>query len=511
MGKENNDDKHVTARSAGVLLHITSLPSAFGTGDLGPAAFAFADFLSRARQKYWQVLPLNPTEKEQHYSPYSATSAMAGNMLLISPEALVADDLLTEEQIAPFRRPVKKKAAFKKAKAIREELLDIAYSNFQKNNPPSLVSEFQKFCNIEAYWLNDYVLYVLLKKENNGTPWHQWPESFRLRNRTALNDFIKLHHDELSKEKWLQFIFFYQWHRVKDYCNESGIKIFGDLPFYVSYDSADVWANQELFKLNEQGGMTGIAGVPPDYFNENGQLWGMPVFRWEKLKKTKYEWWIKRISKNVELFDLIRLDHFRAFSSYWEVPSGETTAINGKWKKGPGALFFEEVKNALGKLPFVAEDLGDIDENVYQLRDQFALPGMKVIQFAFGENMSTSEHIPHNYNTQFIAYTGTHDNNTTQGWYNNDISLEELKHVKVYVGNHVRKKNIHRELSKITYASVAETVILPMQDVMGLGEKARMNMPATTGSNWLWRMAPGNFAKDRKRLKKWTKLYNRNG
>lgn len=510
MSKKKHHAHTENKRSAGILLHITSLSSHFGIGDLGPEARAFAKFLHRSKQTYWQVLPLNPTESRQGHSPYSATSSMAGNTLLISPEILVSDGLLKPEQIKLYERPVKKAVDFNKAQVIRKKLFDEAYGNFLQDKSSPLLPKFEKFCKKEAHWLDDFALYVTIKEENKDNPWHLWPDDLKLRKEEALKEFTQAHQDSINKEKWLQFIFLDQWKRLKSYCNDIGISIFGDLPIYVSYDSADVWSHQKIFKLDMDGGMSGIAGVPPDYFNEKGQLWGMPVFRWGKLKNLNYDWWIKRIHKNTELYDLIRLDHFRAFSSYWEVPANEETAINGEWKKGPGPTFFKEVEKALGKLPFVAEDLGDIDDAVYQLRDAFHLPGMKVLQFAFGDNMPISEHTPHNYTTNFIVYTGTHDNNTTRGWYKKELSRKDRMRINTYIGEHVHKKNIHLELSKAAYASVAKTVILPMQDVLGLGRKARMNMPASTEENWKWRIKSNMItSKDRKRLKNWTRMYNR--
>jgi 4-alpha-glucanotransferase len=474
-------------RSAGVLLHITSLPSAFGVGDLGPEAYAFADFLGENFQRYWQMLPLNTTEAEQGYSPYSSTSCMAGNILLISPQLLANDALLEEAELVEFQISNKGRAKFGEAARVREILFSRAYERFKKSD--GLRSVFMKFMREEAYWLDDYALYVVIKKQNGSKPWYEWPAKYKHRDAEVLLKFSVEYGDDLVKEKWLQFIFFRQWSFLKDYCHSKGIQMFGDIPFYVSHDSADVWAHRNIFCLSDDGEITGIAGVPPDYFNSDGQLWGMPVYRWDVLHEQHYDWWVKRIRKNISLFDLVRFDHFRAFSSYWEVPSGETTAINGKWRQGPGAVFFQQLKKVFGKLPFVAEDLGDIDAPVYQLRDEFELPGMKVLQFAFSENMPVSDHIPHNFSNRFIVYTGTHDNNTTCGWFEDEAGKQVRKNLKKYLGRNISKRNIHKCLIRLAYASTAAVAIVPMQDLLGFGVEARMNTPASShASNWSWRM-----------------------
>ncbi|WP_207428060.1 malto-oligosyltrehalose synthase [Pedobacter sp. SYSU D00535] len=500
----------VNERGAGILLHITSLPSAFGIGDMGPEAKRFADFLVSMKQKYWQILPLSPTEAGQGYSPYSAISSMAGNTLLISPELLVDEGLLEKKDLKDFRLPVKDKANFKAAEKQKDILFEVAFNTFKKGAFSSLATEFEAFCAKEASWLNNYALYIGLKLQHGGRPWYEWPEHFRLRDKTELERFSSQHAATLEKTMFLQFLFMKQWKALRSYCNKLGIKIFGDLPFYVSYDSADVWSRPELFKLDENGKQIGTSGVPPDYFNENGQLWGMPVFRWDVLKEQGYEWWINRIQKNMELFDVLRLDHFRAFSTYWEVPAGEETAKNGQWIQGPASEFFQALEAKLGKLPFVAEDLGDIDQPVYDLRDEFEFPGMKVLQFAFGDNMPESIDIPHNYNPNFFCYTGTHDNNTTVGWFHTEAGKTERKNLEEYTGESVDDKNVHKLLAKLGYASVAKTVILPMQDLLGLDESARMNTPSSAENNWAWRLDP-QLLKDAnlKWIPKWVKLYNR--
>ena len=497
-------------RGAGVLMHITSLPSAFPIGDFGPGAKAFADFLSNGGQKYWQLLPLSPTGEGQGYSPYSAISTMAGNPLLISPELLVEDGLLEPSIIKRQKQKSRNKVDFAAAKRVKERLFDEAYHNFSNGRAPLLEREFDHFCVSESGWLDDFALYVALKQQNGGKPWYEWPDEFKLRDKMALEEFSENNQELIAKTKWLQFIFLRQWSALKQYCNNRNIQLFGDLPFYVSNDSADVWANKEIFSIDNEGKMTGLAGVPPDYFNSNGQLWGMPVFRWDVLKEQKYDWWIKRLKKNMQLYDLLRLDHFRAFSSYWDVPAGEDTAINGEWKQGPASDFFSVLKQEFGELPFVAEDLGDIDAPVYELRDEFKLPGMRVLQFTFGDDVAQSVHSPHNFVINSIAYTGTHDNNTTVGWFRQDADEQIRRHVEEYSGVPAKEKNIHLVLSKLAYSTVSKIIILPMQDVIGLDEEARMNTPASVENNWAWRLKSKQLKpKYSKRLKSWVKFYNR--
>ncbi|WP_331960651.1 malto-oligosyltrehalose synthase [Ohtaekwangia sp.] len=498
-------------RKAGILLHITSLPSQFGIGDLGPEAYAFADFLYRSRQTYWQVLPINPTEEANHYSPYSANSSMAGNILLISPELLIGDRLLARQEVESHYLPTDRTVNFAGALKAKEHLLEKAWQVFQQGNHDALQKGFDRFIEREAYWLDDYALYIVLKAQHAQRCWCDWPAAYRQRDAHALKEFSQHHAESIRKEKWLQFIFARQWKRLRAYCASLDIQLFGDLPFYLCYDSADVWSHPEIFSLNEQRGMQAIAGVPPDYFNENGQLWGMPVYNWNELRKSNYEWWIQRIKRNVELFDLIRLDHFRAFAGYWEVPAGEQTAINGQWKKGPGADLFNTLQQSLGSLPFVAEDLGEITEDVDQLREAFQLPGMKVLQFAVSDSISNSLYTPHNYtNTNFIVYTGTHDNNTTRGWYRNDLKRTHQKRLSAYAGIPIRDNNVHTAMIRLAYSSVARTAIIPMQDILGAGEETRMNIPGSTAANWLWRLQPGKITPAmEEELRTLVVLYNR--
>lgn len=496
----------VKERSAGILLHITSLPSPYGIGDMGVEAKAFADFLYRSKQKYWQLLPLNPTEGGQGHSPYSAISGMAGNTLLISADLLAKEGLIDQKELSKYHLTNEGKVDYATVEKSKEELLNKAYWSFLKKDDRTA---YEDFCKKESYWLIDFALFILLKQLNEGKPWFQWKDEYKLRDEKALQLLKEDNEDELYRIKWLQYVFNKQWKDLKAYCNERNISLIGDLPIYVSYDSSDVWSNKEIFALDENGNATGIAGVPPDAFSTDGQLWGMPFFKWDVLKERNYDWWISRIKRNKELFDLIRIDHFRAFAAYWEVPAGEATAKNGQWKQGPGKDFFNAVKEAIGELPFIAEDLGDVDDTVFALRDEFDLPGMKVLQFAFGNDLPRSVHIPHNHSKNFIVYTGTHDNNTTRGWYK-DADENTRRLLNEYAGKEVSEEEVHWTLARMAYASIAKTVILPLQDVLNLDETARMNIPASAENNWAWRLTQGQVNRSvEDKLKQLVHMFNR--
>jgi malto-oligosyltrehalose synthase/4-alpha-glucanotransferase len=497
-------------RKAGILLHITSLASPFGIGDMGPEAFAFADFLEKSKQKLWQILPLNPIEEAQGYSPYSALSSRAGNPLLISLEELVKDGLLSSENVESHHLPASDRVDFAAAEKIKSELLKEAYLYDSQNPNDAEIKEFEAFCQKNTEWLPDFALYMVLKEKHGNEPWYEWPEEYRLREQNALAEISKNQADDIRYVQWQQYIFYKQWKKLRAYCNNLEIKLLGDIPFYVSYDSSDVWSNRELFCVNEHGKITGVAGVPPDAFSDDGQLWGMPVFDWGAVKQQGYQWWVERLAKNIELFDLVRLDHFRAFADYWQVPGGEKTAVNGEWKLGPDEEFFNKIEEALGGLPFIAEDLGEIGPEVYKLRDKFSLPGMKVVQFAFDENMPQSDHIPHNFTTNFIAYTGTHDNNTVKGWFRQSEDEAMQKRIEQYVGYEITEDTVAEALARITFSSVAKAAILPIQDVLNLDESSKMNSPGTKDDNWAWRLLPGQVTDEAMQfLKKLTVLFNR--
>lgn len=498
-------------RGAGVLLHITSLPSVYGIGDFGKEAEKFIGFLSRARQKYWQILPLNPIGEEQAYSPYSSVSGLAGNILLISPDLLAEDGLLSAQLLRKYRLPSRTEVDFNKVTMLKKEVLDIAWQTFNSGKHYLLKKAFDQFCSSESGWLNDFALYIVLKEHHQSAPWYEWEKEFKSRNNEALQQFSVANEALLTKIKWQQFIFFKQWHELRAFAHQKGVKLYGDLPFYVGHDSADVWSNPEIFSIDAEGQLTGVAGVPPDYFNAEGQLWGMPVYNWATLKAGGYTWWLERIRKNMELYDLLRLDHFRAFYDYWEVPAGAENAINGEWHLGPGTDFFEVLQREFPEMPFIAEDLGKITAEVFLLRDAFALPGMKVLQFSFGEDIANSEHVPHGYaTTNFVVYTGTHDNNTSLGWYEQDSTKGDRQRIEDYAGVTVSKKNVHVVMGRLAYMSIAKIVILPVQDILGLDERSRMNTPATVVGNWGWRLKAGQLGlMEELRLKMWTEIFGR--
>lgn len=481
-------------RGSGILLHITSLPSGYGIGDLGPEAYRFADFLTTARQCFWQILPLTPTHSDLGNSPYNSYSAFAGNPWLISPALLVQAGFLRR---ADLPRPARAFSAhrdrvdFAAVFDYKNKLLQRAY---QKNkNRLAKDHEFNHFCRENAHWLNDYALFMALKAHFDGSPWSDWPEEWRDRSSQAMRAAQKKFRNKILLEKFVQYLFYQQWFDLKNYCKNKNLQIIGDLPIYVSYDSADVWAHPELFKLDEQKMPVAVAGVPPDYFSKTGQLWGNPVFRWEALRKQRYTWWAKRLEHNLKLCDIIRLDHFRGFVAYWEVPASDTTAINGKWVEAPVEDFFKTMFRHFSSLNIIAEDLGEITPDVREWIHRFDLPGMRVLMFAFGDDLATNLHAPHNYPENCVVYTGTHDNNTICGWFEQEADTSTRKKLFAYLGRQATGRTIHWEMIRLAMASVAQMVIIPIQDVLGLGETARMNFPGTLAGNWVWRLRPGQL------------------
>ncbi|PVH25120.1 malto-oligosyltrehalose synthase [Sphingobacterium corticibacter] len=496
----------VNKRSAGVVLHITSLPSENGIGDLGKEAYNFADQLAAAGQRWWQVLPLGPTAKDQFHSPYSTWSVMAGNPLLIDLEQLGIIPQNGQSLSKKKKKSKHQRVDFEQAAAYKMSLLQAAFDQSDVRSD----RQFQQFCKAESKWLDDYALYVVLREKQGDVAWYSWDEAYRMRDSDALESFTNQHQSAILFQKWLQYIFDKQWAKLRRYCHARDISILGDIPIYVSHDSADVWANPSLFALEEDGSLKAVAGVPPDYFNADGQLWGMPVFNWEAHKKSGFKWWIARIARNVALFDMVRLDHFRAFAAYWEVPASAESAKSGAWKKAPGKALFAKIRQALGELPFIAEDLGDIDDAVYDLRDEQHMPGMKVLQFAFGDDIASSPHIPHQYEQNYVVYTGTHDNNTTRGWYETETDESLRQNIKRYAGQQVNANSINEALLRLAYGSTANMAIVPMQDILDLDERARMNTPATTEGNWSWQMQSGDFDESRiKELRETVKVFNR--
>jgi 4-alpha-glucanotransferase len=503
-----NIEDFMNMRGAGILAHITSLPGAPLIGDLGPGAHEFVEFLSSAGQQVWQLLPLQPIEAGQGHSPYSSSSAMAGNVLLISPQKLLDDGLLEASDLYNESSD-DGRTDYAKALEYKNTILEKAYQKWTTSGDESAKKQFDDFVATEDYWLNDYAMYAVVKNLQGGKPWFEWPDELKNRNHDALNDLQSKHADNIRQVKWRQMIFNRQWQQLRDHCSSKNIRLVGDIPIYVAYDSADVWSHRDIFTVNEDGSLAQVAGVPPDLFNDDGQLWGMPLYNWQLLESQHYDWWIKRIRKNTAWFDILRLDHFRGFSSYWSVPAGAATAKEGKWEPGPGTSLFNEIKAQLGGLPFIAEDLGEIDDPVYILRDESNLPGMNVLQFAFGDNMSKSPYIPHHHRHYSLVYTGTHDNNTTLGWFN-ELKPEDRKRLSRYLGMRITERNVADKLCRLAYMSVSNLAILPIQDVLGLDGSARMNMPASAEGNWAWRMTKQQLTgKVIAKLRGWGETYNR--
>ena len=494
LNRTNKPDQKVSQqafseypRCAGVLLHITSLPSAFGVGDFGPKAYEYADFLHRSGQNIWQILPINSSSRSQGFSPYGSDGAFAGNHLLISPELLMKDGLLSKQDIQRNTVKGNTKTDYEKAQRAKDVLFAKAYQKFQSSRSGK---EFQSFCKAENKWLHTYSVYILLKKQHDDKSWNQWEENYKQHDEKSVKAFAKAQEEELIEIKWQQWIFHKQWFALKEYCNHLGVKIFGDLPFYVAYDSADVWANQHLFKLDTHGNMQSESGAPPDDFNVDGQRWGMPVYNWKTVQNEKFDWWLRRLKKNTSLFDLLRLDHFRGFSAYWEIPVKAASAKEGAWKPAPGEALFTEFKKKAGALPLVAEDLGTIDEPVIILRNQFRIPGMIIQQVGFGADMPQSESILHHHHHHSVIYTGNHDNNTLIGWFKS-LPRDTQQNVSLYTRQEVTENNVCDVLQHLVYSSVAKMAILPMQDLLQLDSDTRMNSVPNDGASWSWRM-PAN-------------------
>jgi 4-alpha-glucanotransferase len=475
-------------RCSGILLHPTSLPSRYGIGDLGEGAFQFIDFLADSDQSIWQILPLGPTGYGN--SPYLCYSALAINPWLISPEKLVEVGLLFADSLdhAPeFNTPY---VDYDAAIAYKSQLLKQAFASFTSRPDPDLTQAFDDFCEAQADWLTDYALFMALKEAHGGAGWHTWDKAIAWREPEALATWSQRLKTEILYHQFVQFIGFRQWQAVKQYANQRHVAIFGDLPIYVAHDSADVWANPENFCLDpETGAAAMMAGVPPDYFSETGQLWGNPVYNWETLQSTDFAWWVNRFKALLQYLDIVRVDHFRGFESYWGVPEGETTAQYGDWYPAPGREFFQVLRERLGdNLPIVAEDLGVITPEVEALRDDFGFPGMKILHFAFDSDRA-NVFLPFNYtNRNAIVYTGTHDNDTTVGWFDGR-SPEQQQTVINYLGC-VCSEGIQWSLIRLASSSVANVAIFPLQDILGLGNDARMNLPGTAEGNWGWRYHP---------------------
>lgn len=494
-------------RASGILLHPTSLPGRYGIGDLGEAAYAFIDYLVAGSQSLWQVLPLGPTSYGD--SPYQSLSAFAGNTNLISFDKLRKLGWLTDDDLADLPDFPTYSVDYGPVIEYHQQKLTRAYQQFQKNANAGYRQAFQKWCKQEAFWLEDFVLFFALKNENGGKPWVEWDnEDEALYQPEALEAARERLADQINFNRFTQWLFFAQWDELKTYANQKGVSIIGDIPIFVAHDSADVWANKRFFYLDPKGNPTVIAGVPPDYFSKTGQRWGNPLYRWETLKKEGYDWWIKRVQAILKLVDIVRIDHFRAFEDYWEIPASEETAVKGEWVKGPNVDFFKVLEAALGDLPIIAEDLGEITEEVEILRDTLDLPGMKIIQFAWSD--PDNEFLPHNYKTQnCVAYSGTHDNNTVMGWWMGEGSEGQKAFVEAYVGKKVIEP--HWEMIRLGMMSIASMFVAPLQDVFGFGEDTRMNTPGKEQGNWGWRFSADWLEKREplERLKHLTHVYGR--
>lgn len=469
-------------RKSGVLLHPSSLPGKFGIGTLGEEAFRFVDWLNEAGQKIWQILPLGPTDWS--HSPYQSYSAFAGNPDLIDPATLAHQGLLSPTSLLDPPDFPKNRIDYKLLLPYREKLLQEAFHNFSSSGGFN-TAEYQQFWDHNWWWLESWSLFDACRSNLPGCDWSQWKNPIRIRQENALSEHYQQFRESVEYSRFLQFIFFGQWFALKKYANEKEVFIFGDIPLYVAFNSADVWSNQSLFLLDKELRPTLVGGVPPDYFSKTGQLWGNPLFDWQKMKETGFQWWMARIHFNLRLFDMVRIDHFRGLESFWAIPAGEKTAINGSWKRAMGDEMLQLLQQQIGSLPIVAEDLGLITPEVDQLRKKFTLPGMKVMQFAFSGEPENN-HLPHNYSSDFVAYTGTHDNNTTNGWLKS-LKKEEKKQVENYLGS--EQINAWHLIRKVE-ESVAQIAIIPMQDILGLPVTARMNKPGTVKGNWIWRMDP---------------------
>jgi 4-alpha-glucanotransferase len=502
-------------RSSGILLHPTSLPGRFGIGDLGPEAYAFADFLIDAGQSLWQILPLGPTGYGE--SPYACYSAFAGNTLLISPELLIKEGLLTTSDLPEQISMPAERVEFQRVQEFKNGLLRKAYERYQQTTDTNLRSAFETFAQRYTVWLDDYALFRALKDAHGGVAWNEWEPALVRRTPAALARAREQLQDEVEAQMFYQFLFFRQWFALKNYCNERGIKMVGDLPIFVAQDSADVWTNPEQFKLDKNGTPLVVAGVPPDYFSTTGQLWGNPLYNWDRMLEDGFKWWIKRVEATLSVIDIVRVDHFRGFAACWEIPGGDRTAERGRWVEAPGRELFTAIRKALGELPIIAEDLGVITPDVVALRDEFGFPGMRILQFAFGDGTKNID-LPHNYERNVVAYTGTHDNDTTVGWFSSVAgegstrTAEQIERERKFCLEYLKTdgKEIHWDFIRALLASVANTSIVPLQDLLGLGTEARMNLPNTTEGNWAWRFKPNALTSEiSTRLGKLTEVYGR--
>jgi 4-alpha-glucanotransferase len=476
----------LSERSSGILLHPTSLPSRGGIGDLGPAAYDFVDWLAAAKQTLWQVLPLQPVGVGN--SPYSCTSAFAGNVLLVSLERLAERGLVDADRINNLPDG-EGRVDYDGVRAHKLPLLREAAANFF-HSASSARERYDEFCHDSDWWLDDYAMFSVLREHFGGQPWNEWPGSIAKRDPETMAQLRSELEAQLNMERFLQFAFFEQWRALRAYCAERGIRVIGDVSIFVSYDSADVWTCPGLFRLKKDLSPAVVAGVPPDAFSKTGQRWGNPIYDWQALAARGYDWWIGRMRWAIETCDIVRIDHFRGFEAYWEIPAEEPTAVNGHWVKGPGEAVFQALRSALGKLPFIAEDLGYITKEVQELRKALQIPGMKILEFGFG-NKGAHIYLPHRYEPDCVAYTGTHDNDTVIGWWNSGATEEEKRLASTYLGIDGDGDGVHWAFIRALLTSVAGLTVVPVQDVLGLGSEARMNVPSESDGSWTWRLQPG--------------------
>ena len=480
-------------RKSGILLHISSLPCEFGIGDLGPNAYRFVDFLNKAKQSYWQILPINPTDLISKNSPYSSLAAFAANVLFISPQILVEEGILTDADISGGLEFSSVSVEYDAVISYKQMVLDRAYECFVSDSSIRQAQEveFNSFILANTFWLEDFALFIAIKDHFKGQIWLDWPEALRDREDEALRDFAETHKDEITKIKFFQYLFFKQWDKLKMYCANKGVRLLGDLSIYMNLDSVDVWRYPQNYKLDDQLRPVMVAGVPPDYFSETGQRWGNPVYDWNTLKESKFSWWVERFRFNFRLFDAVRIDHFRGLVQCWEIPADEETAVNGQWADVPTNELFKTLEESFSvPLAIIAEDLGYITEDVREAMRQFGFPGMKVLLFAFNGDMNNHPYLPHNYKERCVVYTGTHDNNTVLGWFEHEASDDEIDNVKQYMSKKVSSDSVCWDFIHMAFHSTAEIAIVPMQDLLGLGKEARMNTPGTSGKkNWRWRLS----------------------
>lgn len=482
----------MTVRASGILLHPSSLPGPYGIGDLGPDAHRFVDFLSRSGQHFWQMLPLTPTDPAANHSPYHSISTFAGNPLLISPRLLLEQGWLQSEDLKRVPAFDAQQIGYAAVHRFKLRLLHRAFARFEVNPPQDRLQAFERAHD----WLGDYALFAALNDHYRGRQWCDWPPALRDRMPKALKEAGRRFEQQVLYYKMVQLLFYQQWENLQAHCRRNAVQLIGDMPIYMPLHSADVWSRRELFNLRADGRPAAVSGVPPDYFSRTGQLWGHPLYRWDALRGEGFAWWIERVRHHLGCFDRIRIDHFRGLVAYWEVPAGETTAVNGHWLPGPATDLLTRLALTMSQLPLIAEDLGTIDADVRETMQRFELPGMRVLLFAFGDDFPQGSFLPHNHTPNCIVYTGTHDNNTALGWFEQEAGASERRRLFSYLGREVASREVPWELIRLAMQSVARTAVVPLQDVLGLGGGARMNRPASRRGNWRWRAQENDFSRD---------------